>query len=276
MSPPDDANDLRGYYFGLLIRRPPTQVLVGLTAVAAGLAGTLIAGPGVGAAAFLAGLLVALLVVLGIAGSRAEDAFFDFYAAKRGMTALGRSRLPKATPLLRRGDERYAEHLVEGPLGDGVEGLVALYTYEEESSDGRGNRQTSYHRYTVGLTEVPECAERLPELYCQHRSGPRALEGLEDAFRTKKERVSLESEALDERYEIFTIRGQDDNWLRQLFSPGFIVWLTESAPQRFGFELVDGNLCCYVSGHDKTTAELDAMRAASTAVATRLSEEALE
>jgi hypothetical protein len=276
VSPPDDANDLRGYYFGLLIRRPPTQVLVGLTAVAAGLAGTLIAGPGVGAAAFLAGLLVALLVVLGIASSRAEDAFFDFYAAKRGMTALGRSRLPKATPLLRRGDERYAEHLVEGPLGDGVEGLVALYTYEEESSDGRGNRQTSYHRYTVGLTEVPECAERLPELYCQHRSGPRALEGLEDAFRTKKERVSLESEALDERYEIFTIRGQDDNWLRQLFSPGFIVWLTESAPQRFGFELVDGNLCCYVSGHDKTTAELDAMRAASTAVATRLSEEALE
>jgi hypothetical protein len=276
MTAPDDANDLRGYYFGLLIRRPVTQALVGMTAVAAGLAGALIVGPAIGAAGFVAGLLVAVLVVLGIADSRSEGAFFDFFAARRGMTALGRSRLPKATPLLRKGDDRYAERLLEGPLGDGVEGIVALYTYEEESTDGKGNRQTNYYRYTVGLAEVPECADLVPELYCQRKSGLRALEKLEDAFRSKKQRISLESEALAERYEIFAATGQDGNWLRQLFSPTFIVWLTDSAPEKFGFELVDGSLCCYVSGHRKTTAELDAMRAASTAVATRLRQESLE
>jgi hypothetical protein len=40
--------------------------------------------------------------------------------------------------------------------------------------------------------------------------------------------------------------------------------------------LVDGALCCYVSGHKKRAGELDAIRAASAAVARRLRAEALE
>jgi hypothetical protein len=52
--------------------------------------------------------------------------------------------------------------------------------------------------------------------------------------------------------------------------------LTDSAPKKFAFELVDGTLCCYVNGHKKSAAELDGVRAASAAVATRLREEALE
>jgi hypothetical protein len=95
-------------------------------------------------------------------------------------------------------------------------------------------------------------------------------------FRRSKERVKLESEALDERYEIFAGKGQDPIRLRRLFSPTFIVWLTDSAPQKFAFELVDGTLCCYVHGHKEKAAELDTIRAASAAVTTRLREEALE
>ncbi len=163
-----------------------------------------------------------------------------------------------------------------GPLGDGVEGTLALYTYEDETTDSEGNTQTNYYRYTVGVAEIPECAAHVPELYCQRKFGLRALEKLEDAFRRSKERVHLESEALDERYEIFAGKGQDANWLRQLFSPTFIVWLTDSAPDKFAFELVDGTLCCYVHGHKKSAAELDAIRAASAAVATRLHEESAE
>jgi len=192
------------------------------------------------------------------------------------MTVYGRSRLPQATPLLRKGDDRYAERALEGRLGEGVDGMVALYTYEEESTDGEGNRQTNYYRYTVGLAAVPECAGFVPELYCRRKFGLRALEKFEDVFRRSKERVELESEELDKRYEIFAGKAQDAVWLRRLFSPTFIVWLTDSAPQKFAFELVDGNLCCYVSGHKKKAAELDAICAASTAVATRLREEALE
>jgi hypothetical protein len=275
-SAPDDANDLRGYYFRLLLGKMGTRVALGAAALAGAVAGTLIAGPALGAAGLLGALAVALLIVFGIADSRSEDAFFEVYGQQHDMTVYGRSRLPQATPLLRRGDDRYAERMLEGAVGDGVEGILALYTYEDETTDSEGNRQTNYYRYTLGLAQVPECAGFVPELYCQRKSGLRVLEKLEDAFRHSKERVKLESEALDERYEIFAGKGEDPNRLRQLFSPTFIVWLTDSAPEKFAFELVDGTLCCYVKGHRKKAAELDTIAAASATVATRLREEALE
>jgi hypothetical protein len=161
-------------------------------------------------------------------------------------------------------------------LAPDCRGILALYTYEEQQSNGQGGSETNYYNYTVGITWIPECAGFVPELYCQRKFGLRSLQKLEDVFRRSKERVKLESEALDEKYEIFAAKGQDANWLRQLFSPTFIVWLTDSAPPKFAFELVGGNLCCYVSGHKEDAADLDAMSAATAAVAARLREEATE
>jgi hypothetical protein len=276
MSAPDDANDLRGFHFRRLLGKPLTWVLIGVAAISAGVAGAALVGPAIGAAAAGGTLLLGLLVVLAIADSRAEDAFFQVYCDGRGLALSGKGPLPPATPLLRKGDDRYAERAMTGALGDGVDGTLALYTYEDETTDSEGNTQTNYYRYTVGLTEIPECAAHVPELYCQRKFGLRALEKLEDAFRRSKERVHLESEELDERYEIFAGKGQDANWLRQLFSPTFIVWLTDSAPDKFAFELVDGTLCCYVHGHEKSAAALDSTRAASAAVALRLRQESGE
>jgi hypothetical protein len=273
---PDDADDLRGFYFRELLRKSLTKVLLAIEVVAAGVVGAVFLGPAIGAAIAVGALLLGLLIVFALADSHSEDAFFNVYGEQRGMTVYGRSRLPQATPLLKKGDDRYAERTLEGELGDGVKGMLALYTFEEETTDSKGNRQTNYYRYTVGLAEVPECAGFLPELYCQRKSGLRALEKLEDVFRRSRERVKLESEALERRYEIFSATGQDPNRLRQLFSPTFIVWLSDSAPEKFAFELVGGNLCCYVSGHKKKAEELDTMRAAAAAVATRLREESLE
>ena len=273
---PDDADDLRGFYLRELLGKTVTRVLLGLAVLTAGVAGAVLAGPAIGAAAAAGALLLGLVAVLLIADSHSEDAFFQVYGQQRGMTVYERSRLPEATPLLRKGDDRYAERTLEGGLADGVDGMLALYTYEEETTDGKGNQQTNYYRYTVGLTQVHECADLVPELYCQRKFGLRALEKFEDAFRGSKERVKLESEALDQRYEIFAGQTQDANWLRQLFSPTFIVWLTDSAPEKFAFELIDGTLCCYVSGHKKKADELDTIRAASAAVAMRLREESTE
>jgi hypothetical protein len=273
---PDDADDLRGFYFGELLRKPLTKVLLAIEVLVAGIAGAVFLGPAIGAAIAVGALLLGLLIVFALADSHSEDAFFNVYGEQRNLIVYGRSRLPEATPLLKKGDDRYAERTLEGELGNGVKGMLALYTFEEETTDSKGNRQTNYYRYTVGLAQVPECAGFLPELYCQRKSGLRALEKLEDVFRRSKERVKLESEAMDERYEIFSATGQDPNRLRQLFSPTFIVWLAESAPEKFAFELVGGNLCCYVSGHKKKAEELDTMRAAAAAVATRLREESLE
>jgi hypothetical protein len=273
---PDDANDLRGFHFRQLMSSTLTWIVIAVVTVAAGVAGAIFVGLAVGGGAALAVFLLSLLIAFAIADSRAEDAFFQVYAQQHGLELGGRAPLPPTTPLLRKGDDRYAERTLSGPFGDGVEGVLALYTYEEESTDSEGNRQTHYYRYTVGLVPVPECVELVPELYCQRKFGLRALEGLEDAFRSKKERVKLESGALEEKYEIFAGKGQDANWLRQLFAPTFIVWLNDSAPKKFAFELVDGTLCCYVNGHKKKAEELEQVSLATAAVAQRLREESLE
>jgi hypothetical protein len=274
---PEDANDLRGYYFRLLIRKPLSLILIGAFALAVGVGLAALIGPAIGGAGFVVALLVGVAVVFAIADSRAADAFYEVYAQQRGMTLLhGRGRLPPATPLLRKGDDRYTERTLQGPLAGGPEGTLALYTYEEETRDSNGNQQTNYYHYTVGLLDVPECAGLVPELYCQRKFGFRALEGLEDVFRRSKQRVELESEELLDTYEIFAGKQQDPVWLRRLFAPTFIVWLTEAAPKKFAFELVDGTLCCYVSGHKEDAEELDEMAAATAAVAKRLRDESAE
>lgn len=270
---PDDANDLRGFHFRRLLGKPLTWIVIVVFVLAAGIVAAIYLGAAIGAGAAAAMLLVSLLIVFAIADSKAEDAFFQVYASQRGLALSGRSPLPAATPLLRKGDDRYAERALSGSLADGVDGVLALYTYEDETTDSEGNRETNYYRYTVGLIEVPECAAHIPELFCQRKSGLRALEKLEDAFRRSKQRVKLESEALDERYEIFSRKEQDQVWLRRLFSPTFVVWLSEETPKKFAFELVDGILCCYVNGHKKNAADLDAVRDATAAVARRLREE---
>jgi hypothetical protein len=272
----DDANDLRGHHFKLLIGKPLTWVLIVAAALIGGVAGAAFLHPLLGAAIAVGLVLIGLLIVFAIADSRAADAFFGAYAAERGYELGGRSALPMVTPLLEKGDNRYAERTLSGPVGEGIEGILALFTYEEESRDSKGNKQTNYYHYTVCLIHLPESQPHIPELYCQRKFGFRALEGFEDLFRGRKERVKLESEVLDEKYEIFATKTQDAVWLRRLFSPTFIVWLTDSAPGKFAFELVDGNLCCYVSGHKENAGELDGVAAATTAVARRLREEAAE
>jgi hypothetical protein len=272
----DDANDLRGFHFKRLMRKRLTWILTAIwVVVAAGVAGALI-GPALGGAVAVLALLLALIVVFVIADSKAEEAFFEIYAQQRGMQLSGKGPIPGATPLLRKGDDRYVERMLRGPLADGVDGSVALYTYEQESTDSEGNRQTNYYRYTIGMSEIPECVSKVPELYAQRKFGFKALEKVEDAFRGKKERVHLESAALDDKYEIFAKEGQDAVWLRRLFSPTFIVWMTDSAPKKFAFELVDGTLCCYVNGHKESAEELDTMREATADVTRRLREESLE
>lgn len=275
MNAPDDANDLRGLHFRQLLGKPLTWILIGIEVVIIGVFLAVYVGPAIGGAAAVVAFLSGLLIAFVIADSRAEQGFFETYAAQHGLELGGRSPVPETTPLLRKGDDRYAERTLSGPLAEGIEGVLALYTYEDESTDVDGSRQTNYYRYTVGLVPVPECVPHLPELYCRRKSGLRSLEKMEDTFRST-ERVKLESEALAERYEIFSGKEQDQVWLRRLFSPTFIVWLGEEAPKKFAFELVDGTLCCFVGGHKKSAGELDVVRAASVTVARRLLEESAE
>jgi hypothetical protein len=272
---PTDANSLRGHHFKRLLRKQLTWWLIGVPAVVIG--GFLVTTSVViGLIALLAIVAIGIGVVFAIADSKAADDFFHVYAENHDLELGGKSKLPAGTPLLRKGDDRYAKRTLAGEIVPGCAGLLALYTYEEHTTDSNGNRQTSYHEYTLGMSEVPECAPHVPELYCQKRAGMRSMEKFEDVFRRSKRRVTLESGALGDRYEIFVGKDQDDVWLRRLFSPGFIVWLTESAPDKFAFELVKGTLVAYVSKHKEDAADLDAVAAANGAVAKRLREKSAE
>jgi hypothetical protein len=274
---PTDANDMRGYHFGRLMRTPLTLILIAMLTAVVFVACLIFIGAAIGAGGAIVALLLGILVVFVIADKRSADDFFEVYAANRGLTLIhGRGRLPQATPLLRKGDDRYTDRTLTGLIADGFDGTLALFTYEEETRDADGDTQTNYYRYTLGLVEVPDCVSFVPELYCQRKFGLRALEKFEDAFRGNKERVTLESEKLLGKYEIFATEAQDAVWLRRFFSPSFIVWLADSAPDKFAFELVGGTLCCYVNGHKEGAADLDALAAATGAVARRLRDEAGE
>jgi hypothetical protein len=273
---PDDANDTRGRHLKALVRNPWVLGLTWTLAVIALLAAGTQAGWGIGGAAAGVVLLIALIVVWVVATSRAADDFFAAYAQGRGLERVdGRGSLPPVTPLLRKGDRRYTEQTFNGTLPGGLVGSLALYTYEETSTDSNGNRDTTYYHFTVAVSQLPETAPFLGELAMQRRFGFRFLDSAEDKFRSRQ-RVELESELADKKFEVFIGEGDEMHRARQVFSPTFIVWLAEEAHEGVAFELVAGALVVNVKGHKKTAHELDEFCEAAAVVARRLHEEAVE
>jgi hypothetical protein len=271
-----DANALRGAHFRRILGKPLTMILA-IALVAAALVGGALAG---NAAIALAAGAVVLLLVVGvvfvIADSKAKKDFFRAYAEARHLAySAGRGSLPPVTALLRKGDSRYTELALTGDLPGGPNGVLAHYTYEDESTDSEGNKQTSYYHFTVVFCELPEVAPLVSEVAVQRRSGFRFLDSTEDKFR-HRQRVELESETFDKRYEAFIGRDDDTNKARQIFEPTFIVWLANEAPEGFAFELVAGALCVNVKGKLENAARLDGLCMAAGRVATRLAEEASE
>jgi hypothetical protein len=274
MSDITHANQLRGAEFRKLTRQPLAWILTLLeSAVLAVLAGFLL-GPFFAGIGFAIGIVIALISVLVIADNRAEDAFYDAFAKSHRLTRQGPGSLEGFTPLLRKGDERKADEIFTGPLADGFEGTLALYTYTEVSRDSDGDRTETDYPFTLILIDLPETADPMPELLVQGKSGFKMLEGLEDKFRAKHERVTLESEAMRDRYEIFVGTEQDPVWVRRLFSPSFIVWLTDAPPKKFAFELVEGKLCAFVPKHRDSIEGFEEIMSVGCAVANRLREEA--
>jgi hypothetical protein len=273
---PLDSDDTRGTRLGALLRSPVTLSLGSVLVIGCFVAATLAAGPLVGLGAAAAGGLLVFLIAYVVASGQAREDFFGTYAAGRGLNrSSGRTTLPPSTPLLRKGDRRYAEQVMNGTLPGGAPGAIGLYTYEVKTTDSEGHTDTDYYRFTVVLHDVPAVAARCSDVYCQRREGFRFMDSAEDVFR-RMQRLELESEALDKRYEIFFGAADDPVWMKRLFSPSFIVWLTTEAPEDFAFELSAGSLCVNVKGHYDSAADLDRLCAVAGTVARHLAEEAAE
>ena len=271
------ATATRGKRFGALFKNVWVLSITWVIAIAALIAGATY-GDNIAIGAGGAGvvLLLALLIVFLIASNQAANDFFEAYARSRGLTRIGgKGSLPPVTPLLRRGDRRYTDEIFNGLLPGGLSGSLAHYTFEETSTDSDGNRDTTYYHYTVAVSQLPETAPFLSELALQRRAGFRFLDGAEDVFRSRQ-RVEVESELADKKFEIFTGKGDEMVKARQVFTPTFLVWLGEEAHKGIAFELVAGAYVANIKGHLKTADELDAFCRNAAVIARRLDEEACE
>ena len=275
-STPDDADDTRGTHLKSLLGSPVTLSLGATLVIVCFVGGTLAASALVGVIAAAVGALLVFLIAYVMASSAAREDFFSHYASARSLNrTAGKTSLPPSTPLLRKGDRRYAEQVMNGTLPGGAPGAIGLYTYELDTTDSEGNDDTDYYRFTVVLHDIPAAAVKVQDVFCQRREGFRFMDSAEDVFR-RMQRLELESEALDKRYEVFFGATDDEVWMKRLFSPSFIVWLTERTPKNFAFEFSAGSLCVNVKGQRDNAAELDALCEAAGQVARRLAGEASE
>ena len=199
------------------------------------------------------------------------------YGAERGLELTDGHGLPDATPLLKSGDRRRADFRLDGLLAKNTQGSIALFTTVDVYHDAKGRRHRSFSHYTVAVTRLPRPQKIFPRLICQRRSGFRALDGFEDkVMHSGLRRVELESESFDKRYEVFIGEKSDANPVRQLFSPTFILWLADTAPEGFAFEFCAGVLCANLEGHLTEPAKLDGLRDGLLEVVGVLREEARE
>lgn len=275
MSEVAHANALRGAEFKKLLGRPKTWIIIGVCSVVIALCGAII-DPVLGAAGFVVTFLIGIGIAFWLADSRAADAFYESFAKSRGLTKWTKKSLGGITPLLRKGDKQHVEVLFEGELAPGIEGQLALWSFIVESRDSKGNKTEVAYPYTLVIFSLPETIQHLKHLRVQRQSGFKALEKFEDTFRRSHERVTLESEAMRDKYEIFMGKEEDPVWVRRVFSPSFIVWMQEQPPEKFGFELENGWLCTYVPKYRDSVDGFDEMIGIGTTIADRLREEAAQ
>jgi hypothetical protein len=188
---------------------------------------------------------------------------FAGYAAARGLAVEDGVHLPRTTPLLAAGELRSVDAVMSGWLSKYVEAKLALVTRSETTTDAQGAETSGAAHFTVAVTHVPKAKRFVPWMLC-HRVEDEHLLGRAFADLVGgNDRIDLESTELDQHYRIHAAPERDDVWLHELFSPSFIVFLIEQAPQGFAFEYVDGTLCVSVIGRRTLTADLDGLRDAT-------------
>lgn len=187
------------------------------------------------------------------------------FAAAHGLEAVPNLDAGPLTPLLVESGAGRIGPAARGALGDGIDGALGLLTYR---------RNKTFH-FAVALTEVPTSTTFAPRIFCV-RAGRRTRDDEYYGFEPRYSKLWTESLALNDRYRIAISPYQDENWLRQLFSPAFVDWLATKAPADFSFELAYGSLLCSTEARDPDDAALAELAAATVEVAGRISRECEE
>jgi hypothetical protein len=159
------------------------------------------------------------------------DAALSSFAAERGLETVPAFDAGPLTPLLVESGDGRLEPAARGDVGEGFDGTVGRLAYKRNKT----------FRFDVALTEVAVSTAFAPRLFCVHRER-RTRDDEYYGFEARDSKLWTESIGLDERYSVTTSPYQDENWLRQLFSPAFIDWLVSKPPTGFSFELAYGAL----------------------------------
>lgn len=187
------------------------------------------------------------------------------FAAAHGLAAVPSLAAGPLTPLLVESGAGQIGPAVQGELGEGVSGALGLLVYTRNKT----------FRFTVALTEVPASTSFAPRLFCV-RAGRHTRDDEFYGFEARYSKLWTESLALNDRYRIAISPYQDENWLRQLFSPAFVDWLATAPPAGFSFELAYGALLCSTEAGDPDEAALAELAAASAEVTRRIRRECEE
>jgi hypothetical protein len=270
---PANTESTKAAHFRSLVRGG-TAVVGGATAATiAFIAGAAAHNTAVMVGGPVAAAVVVVVVCWVVADSQAEDEFFKRFAVAHGLVHSPHWSIPEFTPLLGGGDRRHCEHWMEAG-GRGI----GWFTYECRQENGDKPDTWLSFDFTLATVDLGELGmQRFQGIYLRQRRG--IFDKLDrDANWLAHERlkkIELESTAFNERYELTADDAQDDIVLRQLFSPSFVVWLSEH-PLAPGFELRAGMLVVFLPDHCGEAGKLDWLLMAARDISKRIQLELTE
>jgi hypothetical protein len=193
------------------------------------------------------------------------EATYSSFASAHGLEPPASVQAAALTPLLVESKHCRIEPAARGTLPGGAPGVVGHLAYKRNKN----------FRFNVVLTEVPGSTQFAPRVFCVRR-GRSTRDDEFCGFEARHSKLWTESLALNERYAVTTSPFQDANWLRQLFSPALIDWLSTEPPDDFSFELCYGALLGSIEEDHPDAATLEALCRATSHVADRIRSECAE
>ena len=147
------------------------------------------------------------------------------FAKANGLQYAQTVELPSEGAMLTHSSGK-VEGVASGALPGGGNGSIAHYVYTTTDSDNN----TEHHHRTIAWTRVPESIGFVPYL-----SLPASFAG-----GVKMKKVELDQKL--PQGDVCAFEGTSDSWLRQLFSPSLLDYISRS-PADESFELTNGLFC---------------------------------
>jgi hypothetical protein len=174
-----------------------------------------------------------------IEGLQRSEQALRAYADAHSLALTSESPWPGYVPADQQsGPIRHAVWTLAGRLPGGAPGRL-----RHQAVYGRTVGMDVAMQHTIMVCRLPESVGYVPMLCCRPDELGMGLYYWGGDQRPR-EHAKFESAELDRRYVIDYARGQDENWLYQLFSPQLVDWIAHETPPDFGFKLDSGVFVC--------------------------------